>query len=157
MKKDIKIDNRGSKYTDAQRRQAVLNYAVLGNIQRVADVTGIPYGTIFEWYQNADWWELLLKDVQEEKQAELDALCTDTIHKAVEEASHRVTDEEERKSIKFMDLIKGATFLFNQRQLIRNQPTSIKDENTNSVLQTIADRLGQISEARIIEGEVIKD
>ena len=38
-----------SKFSDEDRRNAVVHYCVLGNMQRVADATGIPRTTLISW------------------------------------------------------------------------------------------------------------
>ena len=46
----------GSKYTDEDRRRAVVEYCVLGNTKKVAEITGIPRTTINDW-RKTDWWD----------------------------------------------------------------------------------------------------
>jgi transposase-like protein len=46
----------GSKYSDDDRRRAVVEYCVLGNTKKVAEVTGIPRTTINDW-RKTDWWD----------------------------------------------------------------------------------------------------
>jgi len=46
----------GSKYSDEDRRKAVVEYCVLGNTKQVAKTTGIPRTTINDW-KKTDWWD----------------------------------------------------------------------------------------------------
>ena len=57
---------RGSKHTDQQRRQVVIEYHVNGNDQVVADSTGISRQTINTWRLHSDWWDELLGEVRHE-------------------------------------------------------------------------------------------
>ena len=45
----------GSKYTDADRRAAVVEYIVLGNASRVANRLNMPASTLAQW-RASSWW-----------------------------------------------------------------------------------------------------
>ena len=45
----------GSKYTDEDRRQAVIGYCVLGNMAHVSWDIDIPKSTLYAW-KKSDWW-----------------------------------------------------------------------------------------------------
>ena len=55
----------GSKYTDEDRRRAVVEYCVLGNTKKVAKTTGIPRTTINDW-KKTDWWDEEIVKVRHE-------------------------------------------------------------------------------------------
>ena len=148
-------NSRGSYYTDEQRRQAVLNYALLGNYTKVSEVTGIPDNTINHWANHSDWWDVLLEQVREEKQAEIDAMYTGIIHKSSENLMQQLNSDDVN-AIKPLDLIKISAIAFDKRQLVRNQPTSIRTDNTRQLLQELANGFRSISQGNVIEGEVIK-
>ena len=40
---------RGSRYSDVQRRAAVVEYIVLGNMAKVSEMLGIPETTLSDW------------------------------------------------------------------------------------------------------------
>ena len=65
MDMDISVE-KGSKYTDQQRREAVLEYSVHGNMTKVAEVTGIPDSTLSHWKHHSDWWDTLLGNLRNE-------------------------------------------------------------------------------------------
>ncbi len=51
----------GSKYSDEDRRRAVIEYHIHGSQTKVSKLTGIPQSTIATWIKT-DWWaEQLLK------------------------------------------------------------------------------------------------
>ena len=56
----------GSKFNNAQRRQAVVEFCVKGNDQAVADATGICRQTINRWRLHEDWWVELVSEVRQE-------------------------------------------------------------------------------------------
>ncbi len=55
-----------SKYTDDQRRQAVVEYCVSGLMTKVSDSTGIPETTLATWKNKTDWWDDLVVAVRSE-------------------------------------------------------------------------------------------
>ena len=56
----------GSKYSDEDRRRAVVEYFVAGNMKLVAERTGIPRTTLNGWKQS-DWWDELLVTLRHER------------------------------------------------------------------------------------------
>ncbi len=58
--------SRGSKYTNQQRREVVIEYHIKGNDQAVAKSTGISRQTINTWRLHSDWWDELLGEVRHE-------------------------------------------------------------------------------------------
>ncbi len=58
--------SRGSKYTNQQRREVVIEYHIKGNDQAVADTTGISRQTINTWRLHSDWRDELLSEVRHE-------------------------------------------------------------------------------------------
>ena len=58
-----------SEYDDETRRRAVVEYCVLGNISRVAEIINVPRTTIASW-KDTEWWSALyektLKEVNDE-------------------------------------------------------------------------------------------
>ncbi len=55
-----------SKYTDDQRRQAVVEYCVSGLMTKVSESTGIPETTLATWKNKTDWWDDLVVAVRSE-------------------------------------------------------------------------------------------
>jgi len=62
----MKLVKPGSKYTDEDRRSAVVEYCVMGNMTKVSDQTGIPQTTLSHWKRNTDWWVELVAEVRTE-------------------------------------------------------------------------------------------
>jgi len=58
--------DQGSKYTDQQRREAVVEYGIHGNMTKVSKVTGIPDSTLSHWKHHTDWWVTMLGELRNE-------------------------------------------------------------------------------------------
>lgn len=57
---------KGSKYSDEDRRRAVIEYSVHGVMSKVSDLMGIPETTLSSWKNNTDWWYELTTEVRSE-------------------------------------------------------------------------------------------
>lgn len=60
-----KLVHSGSKYTDEQRRQAVIELHTLGNIEQVSRSLDIPGTTLHDWVRT-EWWADLAVTVREQ-------------------------------------------------------------------------------------------
>jgi len=58
--------NGHSKYSDEDRRRAVIEYSVSGLMTKVSEVTGIPDTTLATWKNKSDWWDDLVVAVRNE-------------------------------------------------------------------------------------------
>ena len=84
----------GSKYDDRQRREAVAQYLLLGNVEAVAAATRIPASTLRDWIASA-WWHTLSVEVRAEKGAELDGALTRIIHESTAQLLDRLKNGDE--------------------------------------------------------------
>ena len=55
-----------SKYSDEDRRKAVVEYCVSGLMTKVSAVTGIPDTTLSLWKNKSDWWDSEVAAVRSE-------------------------------------------------------------------------------------------
>jgi len=76
-----KLVTNGSKYSDEERTQAAIHYAVTGSLVKTEEATGIPDSTIGTW-KKQDWWEELVGSVRDEKSGEHRANYVEIIDKA---------------------------------------------------------------------------
>jgi len=76
-----KLVKNGSKYSDQQRMEVAILYAISGNMKKVAKDTGIPRTTIVGWKQS-DWWQSAVAKVRDEKADEHRALYSELVDKA---------------------------------------------------------------------------
>ena len=113
-----KFAAKGSKYTDDQKAEAAIQYAILGNMKKVAKATGIPRTTIIGW-KKADWWDDLVAKVRTEKTEEQIAMYSQIVDKA-----QRVTLEKLPSASPAQASIIAATAT-DKGRLLTNLPTSI--------------------------------
>ena len=73
----------GSQYTDEDRRNAAMHYAIYGNQTKVSEMIGIPQTTISLWRNHTDWWDDLVAQIRNEKQDEHIAKYTGLVDKAL--------------------------------------------------------------------------
>ena len=55
-----------SKYSDEDRRRAVVEFCTNGVMTRVSDATGIANTTLTHWKNKSDWWDGLVAQVRNE-------------------------------------------------------------------------------------------
>ena len=125
----------GSKYTDEDRRRAVLEYSLTGSLTKVASRTGIPRKTLSDWKNKSDWWVEVIAKVRHQKEAIIRANDEEVIDKAHREIVDRLDNgdvqlvrtkngvELHRVPVKAKDaaIIKGISD--DKRRLSLNQPT----------------------------------
>ncbi len=81
----------GSKYTDQQRMEVAVLYAVSGNAKQVAKDSGIPRTTIVGW-KKQDWWHDAVTRVQSEKADEHRAKYSELVDKAQQQTLDKLPD-----------------------------------------------------------------
>ena len=139
-------------YPKEIKLKAVALFCSLGNYKRVAQELGIPEGTIKDWKNKSPWWDDLSIKIRKEQQRDLDALLTNTIHKAIGQLTDRLDNGDLKYDSKSGELIRvpvGAkdlsvtmAVLYDKRALLRGEATSIRTESKTS-LQQLEERLKQ--------------
>ena len=166
MNQALSPSNSTSQYTDEQRREAASHYVLMGNAKKVSEITNIPHRTINDWRQK-DWWEALTASIRLEKSDEIDASITNILDKATEQLTDRITKgnyvlgkdgEKMRLEMSGRDLATVFGITFDKRQIIRNLPTSIKAESTDSRLNMLADKVRELAAGQnnVINGDAEK-
>ena len=85
----------GSKYSDEDRRRAVVEYCVLGNTKKVAKTTGIPRTTINDW-KKTDWWDEEIVKVRHEIDDQILAQNLTNAMKAGDELADRIENGDQK-------------------------------------------------------------
>jgi len=80
---------KGSKYSDQQRMEVAVLYAISGNAKKVAKATGIPRTTIVGW-KKQDWWQDAVASVRSEKADEHRAKYSELVDKAQQVALEKL-------------------------------------------------------------------
>ena len=134
----------GSLYTEQDRRQAAVHFLTYQSVEKTAELTGIPQQTISEWKNNAAWWNPLLSEVRSHVQAGICAEVTGIFRKSLDQLNERLDNgdvhvslksgEIIRAPVKFRDLTMAAAILFDKRQVLMNQPTSISGSTAGDQL-----------------------
>jgi len=66
MGKLVKTSSKGSRYSNKDRRRAVVEYCVHGLMTNVSKVTGIPDTTLAYWKNKSPWWDEMVAEVRDE-------------------------------------------------------------------------------------------
>lgn len=128
-----KVKGRRNHFTDEEKLNAVCVFAVAGNSRRVAEITGIPEGTIRSW-KTTEWWNEAMSRILVEQDEELNTKLTKLIDKAVDSVNDRLENGDfiydskkgtlVRKPVSAKDLTVVTAIAVDKRQLLRGQPTS---------------------------------
>ena len=131
--------------------EVVTTYLALGNLAETARVCNVPLPTIKEWKQYSEWWPELVSEIQSGEGQKQDNKMSKVIDKALDILMTRIEEGDyqyDQKTgrlvkvpLKARDLERVTSGLFDKRQLIRKQPTNIKQDPTNQ-----ADRLLKLAE-----------
>jgi len=159
------LASRGSKYNDTDRRKAIGVYVVTGNYTETAKQLNMPERTINQWGKT-EWWLNELAVVREEKQDELDAQITGSIHKAFKKVDDRLelgdpyitkTGEIGYKPVSCRDSATVGGIMYDKRALLRNMPTNITVSTDSHKLLKLQEKFEQLvgNKAKIIEGQIV--
>ena len=108
----------GSKYSDEQRMEVAVLYAVSGNAKKVAKDTGIPRTTIVGW-KGQDWWVDAVEQIRAQNTDKALAKYAQMVDKAQDIALEKLPDASAAQAS-----IIAATAT-DKGRLLTNQPTSI--------------------------------
>jgi hypothetical protein len=156
----------GSQYSQEIKLQAAGNYLITGNFQTVADQLNIPRRTLTDW-SKSEWWQEAITAIRLEKGDELDVLLTNAVFKGVNNAVERLDkgdflkyDDDNQeviyKPVSAKDSATTAAILFDKRQILRNQPTSISNNIGNDQLLDLKAQFEQLAgsvNAKVINQE----
>jgi len=145
----------GSKYSDEIKDQAVIEYCITGNVEKVCKSIGVPKRTVYEWITK-QWFIDKLANLRTEKDQELDALYTETIQLAKEKALERLRDGDYAKHdadgnvlykpVSAKDCTMVAAIDWDKRTLQRGGVTSRTEKvSTDKMLDGLTERFTQVS------------
>ena len=139
-------------YSPDDIRKAAQVYAVVGNFTKVSKQIGVPVTTLLYWRDNKDEWVTTYDKVRIEKRDELDAHFGEVLDMSMQGLADRLTFGDEfydaragkyyRKKVGARDLAIIAGVTFDKRQLLNNQPTSVKSNvSVEERLKAVAEML----------------
>lgn len=136
---------------DTKRIEVATLYAALGSVNAVAELSGVHPTTIRGW-RKEEWFVTLLEEVRNENNDKIDVKFTETISKALDLVSERLengdphvlkTGEVIRVPVKIRDLALVSAINVDKRQILRNKPTAITQQQAVPVL----DKLDELAKA----------
>jgi hypothetical protein len=155
-------------WNEKKQLEVVTTYLALGNLAESSRVCNVPLITIKKW--NAQpWWAELVSDIQSGEGQRADNKMSKTIDKALDlimtrmEEGDYVYDQKTGRLVKVplkaRDLERVASGLFDKRQLIRKQPTSIKqsDLNQKDRLLELAEQFAKFAGMKIEQEKVVNE
>ena len=154
----LDIDSGTSQYSDEDRRQAAILYAIHGKVTKVAELLSIPRQTIDQW-KRTDWWNNLYGAIQQEESEKCVARLAAIASQAFDEIDDRLTygdhkvvaGELTRVPVGAKDLSVITAISIDKRQLLLSRPTSIRG-NTDGMAALAAqfEQLAQQSRERSV-------
>lgn len=154
-------------WSPKDRVRAASTYAIVANVPRVEEITGIPAETIRRW-RTEDWWQLVIDRVRQEKDDEHDKDLTEVIDSSIQVVKDRLINGDTVVT-KSGDLVKKPiggkeagvilSIAADKRDLLRRkQKTQIEQQSTQQLLQQIASTVRdfvKLTNQKTIEGELI--
>ena len=135
----------GSKYTDEDRRQAVVLYLTLGTNIAVAKEIGCDDSTISRW-RETDWWQQeqqkVAAEIEDEFRAKLRGVALEGTELALESIRN--------KDVKGKDAMVIAGIAYDKLRLSENRPTTITAASggIQAKLEQLADRTLELEHQR---------
>ena len=102
------VKKAGSKYSDNERRRAVVEFYVHGLMSKVSESTGIPETTLATWKNKSPWWDEMVAEVRSEIREQILALNLSNATKAGKALADRIENGDPKllkvkKAIKHED------------------------------------------------------
>ena len=135
----------GSKYTDEQRTQAAIQYAIEGSLTKIEQAQGIPHQTVSNW-KGDDWWVNLVSKVRHEKLEQHVAKYNQMVDLAQNKALELIPSMTDAKAATLVACMSNDKSL-----LLQGKPTSIsgKAESMTSLAQEFKKLSAQWEEKQV--------
>ena len=96
MGKLVKTSGKGSRYSNQDRRRAVVEFYVHGNMIKVSEITGIPDTTLATWKNKSPWWGEMVAEVRDEISEEILVLNLSNATKSGKELTDRIENGDQK-------------------------------------------------------------
>lgn len=145
--------------------KAAVAYLQVGTFRKAAQIAGIRRQTLMQWVHNTNWWPALIDHLKRHHDDQLESRTTAVINQALDQVEDRVlngdavvdskTGQIHRKPVGGRDMAVIFGTLYDKRQLMRSQPTSISQSSEGDRLQKLQEQFEQLAEkkANSLEGE----
>ena len=145
----------GSKYTDDQRKEAAVQYAIKGSLSAIERDLDIPRTTMVAWKQS-DWWHEVVDEVRHENKdahiSRYDELTREAQDLALD--GLRSLDADDLKASDIKSLIIGACASTDKSRLLQGLATSIR--NDSDTVKSLAAQFAKIrQDQHRIENSVV--
>lgn len=151
-------------WKEAKKIEAVTTYLSTGNLAETARILAVPIRTLESW-KASDWWKETVARIQQDDDQQLDAKTSKAINKALDELMDRIehgeyiydqkTGQLRKTPAKLRDLNTAFNNLLDKRQLLRNKPTKIVEQQSTALaLQNLAQQFANFTkktEEKVIE------
>jgi len=156
-------------WTKKKQLEVLTTYLALGNLSEASRLCNVPYITCKKWKYYSDWWKETIEDIQSGEGQRTDNKMSKVIDKALDLIVDRIEqgdyqyDQKTGKIVKIplkvRDLERVASGLFDKRQLIRKQPTSIKtsDLNQSERLLQLAEQFAKFAGEKVAPEKIIDE
>jgi hypothetical protein len=150
-------------WKEAKKIEAVTTYLSTGNLSETARILAVPIRTLESW-KISDWWKEMVQRIQSDEDQQLDVKTSKAINKALDNLMDRIehgeyvydqkTGQLKRSPAKLRDLNAAFNHLLDKRQLLRNKPTKIVEQQSTAIaLQNLAAQFAKFTqkEEKIVE------
>ena len=148
-------------WKESKKIEAVTMYLSTGNLTETARVISVPIRTLESW-KVTDWWKEMVARIQADDDQQLDAKTSKVINKALDALMDRVENGEyvydqktgqlKRSPAKLRDLNTAFNNLLDKRQLLRNKPTKIVEQQSTAIaLQNLANQFANFTQKQETE------
>ena len=153
--------HQGGHWKESKKIEAVTMYLSTGNLTETARVISVPIRTLESW-KVTDWWKEMVARIQADDDQQLDAKTSKVINKALDALMDRVENGEyvydqktgqlKRSPAKLRDLNTAFNNLLDKRQLLRNKPTKIVEQQSTAIaLQNLANQFANFTQKQETE------
>jgi len=150
--------NNGGRYTDEDRRRALVEYAVSGSITRTAENVNIPERTLYDWKEK-EWWVSEVARFREENKEMIDAQLEQLAISGFQAMQNRIDHGDTYvkkdgttalKPVSLRDLSTASGIAYDKLRLHRNMPSVIRSESTSERLNQLADKVRELQAGSVL-------
>ena len=152
---ELGLSNQNSQYTEGQKITAATVVILTGSLQRAAKESGVPWRRVKKWQMNSPWWDKVVTKVRRQKAKEIDDNLSRLIDTCLKDLETKLTDGETVLNkngdtvsvpLKTDTLLRVFNSLFDRRQVVRGDPTSISQSGPTNQAKILEDLQGRFLE-----------
>lgn len=172
VKDDKNAPYEPGRWKEKKKLEVITTFLATGNLTETSKICNVPRETIKSWRQ-ASWWDETVNDIRNGDAQRNDNKMSKIIDKALDMVIERIDDGDfqfDQKTgrlvkvpLRVRDLQTIATTIFDKRQLIRKQPTTIaadgigQAERLLKLAQQFAEFSGKKTEEKLVEHYIDND